>query len=254
MKLKEHLLKSGDRSIKVWLHFPDREGLHPAVIICHGIPGGIPNKDDKGYLPIARYLAENGFVSVVFNFSGCGDSTGNIDINRWENDLFRIFEYVAELPGIDNTDIHLVGFSAGGAIALELSATEKKHISSLMLMATPANFSEIIPDDAELLAKHFRSIGIIRDDCFPDDIDAWHKGFISFKPENIIRWLPDMLPVCIVHGDKDEVVPLLHAQKLFNAAHEPKKLLILQDAPHQLRKHEGIPELILDWLKNSRYW
>jgi dipeptidyl aminopeptidase/acylaminoacyl peptidase len=250
MKSKEFLLTH--RKIKGWLYYPENNRLNPVVIICHGIPGGLPVQGDSGYQPLACTLAQNGYLTAIFNFSGCGESSGNIDLNRWYEDINAVYEFITELSRADNNSIHIIGFSAGGAIAAKFAAYEKKKLSSMMLMATPSDFISIIPGDAALVASHFKSIGLIRDDGFPADLKAWHNGFISLKPENLIRWFPRDLPVCIVQGQNDTVVSPDHAERLYAAAKEPKRLIMLKDAPHQLRKDERIPELILDWLNENR--
>ncbi len=196
-------------------------------------------------------LAYNGFICALFNFSGCGESSGNIDLNVWDEDLLRIYDLVSELPGVDNTAIHIVGFSAGGAIAAKFTALENKGLKSLMLMATPADLSEIIPEDKELMAGHFRELGLIKNAMSPDDINKWYKGFSSLKAENFIRWLPQDVPLCIVHGDEDSVVPVSHADRIYKAAPQPKKIMILEGAPHQLRKDDRVAGIILDWLRKQ---
>jgi fermentation-respiration switch protein FrsA (DUF1100 family) len=55
-------------------------------------------------------------------------------------------------------------------------------------------------------------------------------------------------PVGVVHGDCDGTVPVNHAEKLFDAAWEPKKLTILRGAGHQLRKDPRIMQVLRDWL------
>jgi len=207
---------------------------------------------DMGYVPLAELLADNGFISVVFNFSGCGESSGNIDLNLWHEDLVKIYDLVSELPGSDNAAINIIGFSAGGAIAARFAALEKKNIRSLMLMATPADLSQIILEDKELMASHFRELGLISDPMSPDDINKWYYGFTSLKAENFIRWLPQDVPLCIVHGNSDTVVPVSHADRIYKAApHSPQKI-ILEGAPHQLRKDDRVKGIILEWLKKQK--
>lgn len=172
-------------------------------------------------------------------------------MNVWDEDLLRIYDLVSELPGVDNTAIHIVGFSAGGAIAAKFTALENKGLKSLMLMATPADLSEIIPEDKELMAGHFRELGLIKNAMSPDDINKWYKGFSSLKAENFIRWLPQDVPLCIVHGDEDSVVPVSHADRIYKAAPQPKKIMILEGAPHQLRKDDRVAGIILDWLRKQ---
>jgi alpha-beta hydrolase superfamily lysophospholipase len=250
MKLKEYLIPSESQAVKVWTYYPDKVGLHPVVIVCHGIPGGKPIPGDRGYIPFAEGLVSNGFAATIFNFRGCGESSGNIDLNGWIFDLRSVYDFVSDIPGIDNKDMHIVGFSAGGAVAVRFITSEKNlKLKSLMLMATPADLSEIIPSDAKLLVEHFKNIGLIREIDYPSDIDNWHRGFISLRPENLIRWLPGDLPVCIVHGDNDSVVPVDHARRLFEAAPIPKELVVLEGASHQLRNDQRTSGIIFEWLK-----
>jgi len=171
-------------------------------------------------------------------------------MRAWHNDLEHAIDFVHASPGIDPTSIHCIGFSAGGAVAAKV-VSYNKNVASLLLMATPCTFADIIPVDAALLKAHFFSIGTIRDDSFPGDLQKWHNGFLEVKPAH---WLPFIhpRPVGIVHGDHDETVPVGHAHELYKAAWEPKKLTILEGATHQLRKDPRINQVIKDWLKEVR--
>jgi len=187
---------------------------------------------------------------VVFNFRGCGDSGGNIDMKGWFHDLSAVAHKIYNTPGIDPDSIHCIGFSAGGAIAAKVASNEP-YIRSLLLMATPYHFSDILPDDPELLREHFRQIGIIRDTDFPVDITRWYKDFLNLTPG---RYLPFISPrmVGIVHGDSDETVPPGHADLMFESAVHPKKKIMLEGATHQLRKDPRSFGIIRDWLKDVR--
>jgi fermentation-respiration switch protein FrsA (DUF1100 family) len=39
-------------------------------------------------------------------------------------------------------------------------------------------------------------------------------------------------PLLVVHGGRDEIVPLLHAEALFEAAPEPKQLHVIEGVGH----------------------
>jgi fermentation-respiration switch protein FrsA (DUF1100 family) len=41
-----------------------------------------------------------------------------------------------------------------------------------------------------------------------------------------------LAPKLIVHGDRDEVVPLAHGQRLFELAPEPKRFVLIAGAGH----------------------
>lgn len=192
-------------------------------------------------------LAREGYCCVTFNFRGCGLSEGNIDMRGWHDDLEAVVSRIYETPGIDPNRINCVAFSAGGAIAAQY-ASYKKNFQSLLLMATPENFSEILPPDPVLLKDHFRRIGVIRDEHFPSDLFAWYKGFLALKPARSLPFVSPC-PVGIVHGDRDEVVPKEHARRLFSATCNPKKIIMMEGATHQLRKDPRTIGIIKDWLK-----
>ncbi len=242
----------GGINIRASLYCPDDHfrGLRPVVILCHGIPGSRPDPSDSGYVSLAQEIVSEGFCCTVFNFRGCGESGGNIDMRGWFDDLSVVFRKVYNTPGIDPSSIHCIAFSAGGAIASRFASFEKK-IQSVLLMATPQNFSDILPDDPRLLREHFRQIGVIRDADFPPDLEGWYADFLALSPE---RSLPFISPrkVSIVHGEKDETVPPEHARLLFESACHPKKITMLEGATHQLRKDPRTAGIIRDWLNEVR--
>ncbi len=194
-------------------------------------------------------LVNEGYCCVIFNFRGCGLSEGSIDMLGWYNDLASVAERILDLPGIDPSSIHCIAFSAGGAVAAKLASREK-YFRSLLLMATPDDFADILPTDPLLVRQHFRNIGIIRDETFPPDLYSWYNDFLALKASKYISFISPQ-PVGIVHGDKDETVPPEHAGRLFAAACNPKKLIMLENASHQLRRDPRTIQIIKDWLKEN---
>jgi uncharacterized protein len=192
-------------------------------------------------------FTSEGFACSIFNFRGCGLSGGNIDMRGWGSDLESVIEAVSGTPGIDPDAVHCIGFSAGGAIASKVASRDKK-IASLLLMATPHNFADILPADPHLIREHFIGLGTIRDRNFPEDLTRWYHDFLDVQPA---RYLPFVSPrpVQIVHGDQDTTVPPEHAHLLFEAACRPKKLVILEGAGHQLRKDHRAEQIIRSWLE-----
>lgn len=194
-------------------------------------------------------LGEDGYCCITFNFRGCGLSEGSIDMRGWCDDLEAVTDKINDMPGIDPSAVHCVAFSAGGAIAAEFSS-RNTFFKSLLLMATPDNFRDILPDDPRLLQEHFRRIGVIRDEHFPLDLMAWYKDFLALEPAKCLPFISPR-PVGIVHGDKDKTVPPGHAHKLFAAACHPKKLTMVEGATHQLRKDSRTVQIIKDWLRKD---
>ncbi|MDI9457699.1 MAG: prolyl oligopeptidase family serine peptidase, partial [Bacillota bacterium] len=78
---------------------------------------------------------------------------------------------------------------------------------------------------------------------------AWLKGLHSVRPLSYVARISPR-PLFIVHGTGDELIPYQHALKLFEQAGEPKKLLIIPGAAHQLRKNREAVSECLEWFKN----
>jgi pimeloyl-ACP methyl ester carboxylesterase len=55
------------------------------------------------------------------------------------------------------------------------------------------------------------------------------------------------VPVLVVHGSADDVVPVEHAHRIAEAA-PSAHLMVVEGAPHQLRLQSGVVELVLEWL------
>ncbi len=165
----------------------------------------------------------------------------------WQDDMETVFEALSAGPSIDADSIHCIAFSAGGSVAARV-VSYHPEIKSLLMMASPQNFADILPGDPAVLRDHFLSLGLIRDPRFPPDLDRWYRGFLEVEPS---RWLPFVhpRPVGIVHGTCDETVPVSHAKLLHRSAWEPKRLILLEGAVHQLRKDSRTPGVIRDWLK-----
>lgn len=220
---------------------------YPVAVICHGIPGGRPANGDPGYRPFARQLAASGFLSVLFNFRGCGESGGNIDLAGWGNDLSAVLEMIDQRDDVDKTRVNLVGFSGGAAVSVKVAAADKR-VSAVALMAAPAEFSFLFERDVamELIAKA-KQIGSIRDQDFPPDPTAWIDGFYSVTAEDAIGAVAPR-PVLIVHGTEDEVVPVEHAHRLFAQAGEPRELVLLDGVLHRLRQEPRALQAAVKWL------
>ncbi|MCX6001227.1 MAG: alpha/beta fold hydrolase [Chloroflexi bacterium] len=225
--------------------------IYPAVCICHGIPAVPYNPGEQGGYPeLAARFCRAGFVSLVFNFRGCGPSQGNIDMLGWTHDLAAAIDFLAMLPEVDKNRICLIG-SSGGAATCVYAAAKDKRVHAVATFACPAEFDFMAGGQtADTLIQRFREIGIIRDADFPASVEKWLEGFRTVAPiEYIDKIAPK--PLLLVHGDRDEVVPLAHAEKLFAKAGQPKELVILRGAGHRLRQDERAINTAMKWLINA---
>ena len=238
------------------LYIPKGRGRHPAVCICHGVPAKrTPDPRDRGYPLLAKRFSSEGFVSLIFNFRGTGESEGNFDMLGWTRDLKAAINYLYQLDEVDKSRLSLMGFS-GGAMASVYVAANDKRITSLVTCACPARFFDISEfSRIEEFLAHCRQVGIIRDSNFPQSVEEWAGGFDGVSS---LKWIHKISPrpLFIVHGDNDLTVPLSHAWDLYNKAKEPKEISIIPGAEHKLRLSEPAMNAALAWLKkvNGLAW
>ena len=88
-------------------------GLHPTIVICHGLPGNEKNLD------LAQAARRAGWNAVTFNYRGSWGSPGNFRFAQNPEDAAAVLEYLrtpsnAAALGIDTRRIVLAGHSMGG--------------------------------------------------------------------------------------------------------------------------------------------
>ncbi len=248
MDVKEVRLNADGLELCGELHVPSRDGSHPALCICHGIPATPPDPADKGYALLAEQFCYAGFVTLIFNFRGTGKSQGNLDILGWTRDLQAALGLLCSLKEVGRNHLCLLGFSGGGAVSVYAAAHDPR-VSLVVTCACPADFQSLHQRETPVeTIERFRQIGAIRDKGFPPSIEEWQKGFETVTP---INWVDRISPrpLLLVHGDADELVPVEHARRLYKKAEEPKELKIIPGAQHRMRLNKPAMDFVLDWLE-----
>lgn len=216
------------------------------VVICHGFPVDPvqPHVPYDGYQQLAdRLAADVGWVALTFRFRGTSDSTGNFSLAGWLTDLKAVTEEVLASDVVDS--VWLCGFAAGGALAL-CAAGEDPRVRGVISFAAPADFADRAIDARRFVAQA-RAAGVIRDPAFPSDLDAWARELREIRPLSLIGKIPPR-PVLLVHGANDEVVPVLDARALADAAQGQVELRVLPGAGHRLRNDPRAIALLIGWL------
>ena len=220
----------------------------PALCLCHGIPSGKHDTADRGYPGLAEVFCAAGFITMIFNFRGAGQAQGNLDMLGWTRDLKAAIDYLTSMEEVDRSHLHLLGSSGGAAVSVYVTANDPM-VSSLVTFACPADFGFMADKQrAKATIDHFHSIGLIKDEGFPPSEDEWLDGFNKVSPLHCIDRISPR-PLLLIHGDKDDLVPVEHAHNIYEKPAEPKELFIIPGAGHRLRLEEKAIATALDWLK-----
>lgn len=236
----------------------------PAIIFCHGFSG-----IKEILLPaFAEYFAKNGYVCLVFDYRGFGDSEGSRgSIVPYEQmrDIRNAITYMASRGEVNAERIGLWGTSFGGTNAIYAASLDAR-IKCLTVQIAFADGDRVITGNMtedernsfiKSLHKQWKKKvlqnkvlalspkNILADQQSQDFLDGVLEEFpkadikipiltmlhtIEFKPEIYIKSLE--IPVLIVGAENDTVNPVKESEILFEKANEPKEILIVKDATH----------------------
>lgn len=219
--------KQGEKLTGI-LHKPNKLPA-PAVIISHGFGS---SKDNKKRW--ASRLCDDGFLVLRFDFSGHGESAGDIaetTLTKVAGDLKSAIDLVKSM-GAKN--IGLTGHSMGGVVSMIAA----RHATAIVAIAPPSDFHSMY--------EHRRKTGLI-------DLEEWRRkgsaklfgitinySFYSDAMKYDQKKIADGIkcPVLLIHGDADEIVPLEQSERLFRELKCEKKLEILKRTGHDLKGEE----------------
>lgn len=149
----------GGVELAAWLFVPEQKGARlPAITMAHGYGG----TRYHGIEPIAEAFVKAGFVVLLHDHRGFGDSGGEPrqDINPWQQitDWRRAISWLEERPEVDGSRIGLWGTSFAGGHAIVLGATERRLKAIVSQVPTidghAAGLRRVTPDAvAELEAR-----------------------------------------------------------------------------------------------------
>ncbi|HEU4915614.1 MAG TPA: alpha/beta fold hydrolase [Acidimicrobiia bacterium] len=183
---------------QVWLVPAEGEPV-ARVLVFNGNAG---NKADR--LPLARNLAVEGMEVVLFDYRGYGGTAGSPTEEGLGTDAETLAEIVSDSP----LPVVFFGESLGGGVATGLAAR--------------------LPPDALVLRSPFTSLG---------DMARVHYPLV---PSFLIRDrypIEDQIatiavPILVVLGTSDSIVPPALSRRVFEAASAPKEIVEMEGMDH----------------------
>jgi uncharacterized protein len=180
-------------------------GTGPVVLYLHGNAG---NLSQRG-LPIVCWQEEIGVAVLIVDYPGYGRSTGRPSESSCYRTADVAYEFLVRTKKVAPEQIILYGGSLGGAVAVE-QASRRPH-GALVLVGT------------------FTSMRELGQKLYPMLPVRW---IIHDRFNSLARITRCTRPVFIAHGTADHMIPFTHAEKLFQAANEPKQLFPLIGHDH----------------------
>lgn len=183
---------------------PDTDKI---AVINHGNGGSIIHR-----LHLVDALLKSGVSVLAYDYQGYGKSTGSPSVPNICDDGQSAYDYAINRLGYTGNNIILVGESLGCAVSTHVA---RNHACAGVVLQS--GFSSL----PAIAKEHFALLKIYPDVLFPHPM-----------LDNTASLREIQVPVLVIHGSNDEVIPRWHGEKNFAAANEPKTLCLLKGAHH----------------------
>ncbi|KPW72881.1 Alpha/beta hydrolase [Pseudomonas syringae pv. coriandricola] len=212
------------QNIHAWW-WPAADKHAPAVLYLHGSRWNL-----TGQLFRIQQLKAQGFSVLAIDYRGFGQSVGQLPSEKTVYEDARIaWERLKQLQPDPQRRL-IYGHSLGGAVAVDLAAE--------------------LGQDAENDPAQLQARGLIIESTFTNLADVATalantslpvRWLLSQKFDSLDKIADIHMPVLIVHGTNDRYVPSRFSEQLFEAAREPKKLLLIPGGTHNNSMQLGQP-------------
>jgi fermentation-respiration switch protein FrsA (DUF1100 family) len=215
---EEVMLQSADgERVSVW-HVPPREDK-PVVIYFQGNGGGLNLRAER-----FKKLTSDGTGLVALNYRGYGGSSGRPSEAGIIFDAKAAYDFAATRYGANR--IVLWGESLGTGVAVALAA--EKPVARVILESPYTSIADVAAS-----VYWFVPVRLMLADSFRSD-------------ERIAKVTA---PVLVVHGERDTIIRIGFAERLYDMIRGPKQFIRLPAAGHNDHDAHGLPEMLRPFIE-----
>jgi len=215
----------------------------PFIVFLFGLFSVLEGKKPNAFLKFAK---KNKLSFLALEYSGHGKSSGkfiNGNITKWSNETSTLIKKF-----VKKNDFIIVGSSMGAWLALRQFQEFKKQIKGFLGIGSAPEFLE------NLMWKKFTK---------KMKSEIIQKGIIQLKHGNyeypitlqlikdgrknkvLTKKINSKINITMVHGQKDEVVPVSYSRKVLKTFQKAKKkLVIVKNGDHSLSSQKWLKIII----------
>ena len=215
----------------------------PFIVFLHGFMSDLEGKKPNAFL---KFAEQNKLSFLALEYSGHGKSSGkfiNGNITKWSNETSVLIKKF-----VKQNDFTIVGSSMGAWLALKQFQKFKSQIKGFLGIGSAPEFLE------NLMWKKFTK---------KMKSETIQKGILQLKHGNyeypitlqlikdgrknkiLNKKINSKINVTMVHGQKDEVVPVSYSRKVLKIFQKAKKkLVIVKDGDHSLSSQKWLKIII----------
>ena len=217
---EEVYIPSTENNLKGWFH---KKNLtkNKTLVFFHGNAGSLENRIYK--LNLIKDFDLNFLIIAYRGFSG---NKGKPTERGLYEDALSALKWLKTNYSIKDKDIIIYGESLGTSISIEVS--QNKKYSGIILESPFTSMTDA--------AKHYYPylpVSLLLKDKY-DSIE---------KIKNI------NIPILVMHGKKDKIIPFEMGKKIFESANQPKFFYSPDNDDHMMNYDENLLKAIKSFLK-----
>lgn len=211
----------GDTVVAWWAKAPPGR---PTVLYFHGNAGSLADRRER----VAGYQAY-GFGLFMLAYRGYSGSTGSPSEQHNVADARLAYEYLVK-SGVPTRDVVIYGESLGSGVAVQVAVQRPP-------------------------------LGVVLDAPYTSVVDLGQRRF-PWLPVSLLmhqryetsRYIGQLkVPLLIVHGENDEIIPVEMGKRVFGLAGSPsKQMAVIPGAGHADHYLHGSYDTIFAWI--NRLW
>ena len=230
MKKFNYLILTSTKKIRYLKHIQKNADY---IVFLHGFMSDLEGKKPKTFLKFAK---KNRLGFLALEYSGHGKSTGkftNGNISKWSKETNLLIKRI-----VKKNKIILIGSSMGAWISLNQFKFFKHQIKGFIGIGSAPEFLE------NLMWKKFSKK--MKSETLKNGIYNLKHGNYTYpitlqllqdgrKNKVLNKKIISKINVTMIHGEKDEVVPISYSKKVLKIfKNAKKKLVIIKNGDHSL--------------------
>lgn len=158
----------------------------------------------------AEWIPNRGYNLFEFDYRGYGQSWGQPEPKGVFEDAVAALNYLRSRTDIDTGKLFVFGQSLGGMISIAAAAESQEGIRAVLAEAPIHSYS------------------ILADDRMPGEGGSLDDTYCANT--YVAKLSP--IPLMLIHGTNDKIVPYSHSVMLLAEAGEPKQLVTIENGEH----------------------
>ena len=213
------------------------------IVFLHGFMSDIEGEKPNA---IFKYAKKNKIGFLAIEYSGHGKSSGKFtqgNISKWSNEVKILIKKI-----IKKNNFILVGSSMGSWLALNQLRYFKKQIKGFIGIGSAPEFLENLmwKKFTKKMKKEIKKKGIINIKHGNYEYPITYQLIKDGRKNRVLnKKFSNSIQLTMIHGSKDEVVPIRYSKQILKLFKKVKKnLVILKNGNHSLSSKKNLKKIL----------